>query len=53
MNDRFCSAQQCPVVQRGVVVFRDDGHLTAAFSLATAPVLRARIATAMAGLTRR
>lgn len=51
VNDRFCSGQRCAVVQRGDVVFRDDGHLTTAFSLATAPVLRARIASAMAELT--
>lgn len=53
MNDRFCSGRRCPVVQRGVIVFRDDGHLTASFSLATTPVLRARIARAMDALTGR
>lgn len=53
VNDRFCSGQRCPAVQRGVIVFRDDGHLTASFSLATAPVLRARIARAMDTLTGR
>jgi hypothetical protein len=53
VNDRFCSGQRCPVVQRGAIVFRDDGHLTATFSLATAPVLRARIARAMDALTGR
>jgi peptidoglycan/LPS O-acetylase OafA/YrhL len=53
VNDRFCSGQLCAVVQRGAIVFRDDGHLTTAFSLATAPVLRARIASAMAALADR
>jgi hypothetical protein len=47
VNDRICSTRVCPVVQRGDIVFRDDDHLTATFSVATAPVLRARISAAM------
>ena len=50
MNDRFCTGERCPVVQRGNVVFRDDGHLTTAFSRAEAPVLGQRIALALAQL---
>jgi hypothetical protein len=36
------------VIQRGWIVFRDDNHLTATFSLAEAPVLGARIVGALA-----
>jgi hypothetical protein len=43
VNDRVCATPSCPVVQRGIIVFQDDGHLTRTFSLATAPVLAARI----------
>jgi hypothetical protein len=50
VNDRVCSSPRCSVVQRGSIVFRDDGHLTAAYSLAEAQVLGARIETAMARL---
>jgi len=50
MNDRFCTSARCPVVQRGNVVFRDDGHLTTAFSRAEAPVLGRRIVSALARL---
>lgn len=52
MNDRFCSGARCAVVQGGRVVFRDDGHLTTAFSRAEAPVLGQRIASALAGMGR-
>ena len=39
MNDRVCSNPRCSVVQRGVIVFRDDDHLTAKFSVSEAPTL--------------
>jgi peptidoglycan/LPS O-acetylase OafA/YrhL len=47
MNDRVCPRSPCSVVQRGSVVFRDDDHLTTAFSRAEAPVLGARIVAAI------
>ena len=47
MNDRVCPRSPCSVVQRGSVVFRDDDHLTTAFSRAEGPVLGARIVAAV------
>jgi len=46
VNDRICPTARCSVVQRGSIVYRDDGHLTATFSLAEAPILGARIVAA-------
>ncbi|MFI5228757.1 MAG: acyltransferase family protein [Gemmatimonadales bacterium] len=48
MGDRVCPprAARCSVVQRGLIVFRDDDHLTATFSRAEAPILGARVAAA-------
>ena len=48
MNDQVCATALCPVVQRGVVVFTDDNHLTSSFARSVAPVLGERIAQAMA-----
>jgi peptidoglycan/LPS O-acetylase OafA/YrhL len=50
MNDRVCSGSPCRVVQRGVIVYRDDDHLTATFSRAEAPVLGARIMAAISSM---
>jgi hypothetical protein len=50
VNDRVCPSARCSVVQRGSIVFRDDGHLTATYSLAEAQVLSARIERAMVRL---
>ena len=47
VNDRVCPTARCSVVQRGNIVFRDDDHLTATYSLAEAPVLGARIEAAV------
>jgi peptidoglycan/LPS O-acetylase OafA/YrhL len=47
MNDQVCATPRCPVVQRGVVVFTDDNHLTASFSRLVAPALGDRLAQAM------
>jgi hypothetical protein len=47
MNDRVCSRSPCAVVQRGSIVFRDDDHLTTAFSRAEAPALGARLTAAI------
>jgi hypothetical protein len=46
MNDRVCPRSPCSVVQRGSIVFRDDDHLTTAFSRAEAPMLGSRLAAA-------
>jgi len=53
VNDRICASVRCAVEQRGVIVFRDDGHLTAAFSLAAAPVLAQRISAAITEIAAR
>jgi len=47
MNDQVCATARCPVVQRGVIVFTDDNHLTASFSRSVAPTLGERIARAI------
>jgi peptidoglycan/LPS O-acetylase OafA/YrhL len=47
MNDRICSSERCPVVQRGAIVYRDGDHLTATFSEGEAPVLGERIRAAL------
>lgn len=52
MNDRVCATARCAVVQRGAIVFRDDDHLTATFSVGEAPALGARISAAMQTLNR-
>jgi len=54
MNDQFCARNgHCAPVQRGAIVFRDDDHITATFSRATAPVLGDRIERAVRALNRR
>ena len=52
MNDQVCATALCPVVQRGVVVFTDDNHLTSSFARSVAPALGERIAQAMAAAAR-
>jgi hypothetical protein len=54
MGDRICplSARRCSVVQRGLIVFRDDDHLTATFSRSEAPAFGARVAAAVDQLRR-
>ena len=53
VNDRVCPTARCSVVQRGSIVYRDDGHLTATYSLAEASVLGARVQAAVRRLTAR
>jgi peptidoglycan/LPS O-acetylase OafA/YrhL len=52
MNDRICATDICSVVQRGDIVFRDDDHLTATFSLAQSAVLGVRLSAALRSLER-
>jgi hypothetical protein len=47
MNDQICAATRCGVERGGLVVFTDDNHLTATFSRSLAPVLGARVASAL------
>jgi peptidoglycan/LPS O-acetylase OafA/YrhL len=37
LTDRFCAAGKCPVIRDGMIVYRDNLHLTAAFSKSLAP----------------
>ncbi len=53
MNDAICGRAVCPVVQNGVIVFRDGNHLTATFSRREAPVLGQRLDAALSELRRR
>jgi hypothetical protein len=39
MTDHICTPDVCPAVIDGVIVWRDDGHLTATYSAMLAPVL--------------
>jgi hypothetical protein len=48
MTDRLCVRSPCRVALRGLIVYRDDDHLTATFSRSEAPVLDERIRAAVA-----
>ena len=52
MNDRVCPSARCSVVQRGIIVFRDDDHLTASFSRTQASVLGERLGAGLEQLRR-
>jgi peptidoglycan/LPS O-acetylase OafA/YrhL len=47
MNDQICATATCEVVRNGIIVFTDDNHLTASFSRSVAPVLGARLESAL------
>jgi peptidoglycan/LPS O-acetylase OafA/YrhL len=48
LTDAYCSWNGCPMVAGGVVVYRDQHHLTATYARSVAPVLLARIDEALA-----
>jgi hypothetical protein len=50
VDDLMCDADDCPVVDQGVLRYRDDHHLTATFMRSVAPQLGDRVATALAEL---
>ena len=50
LNDRICATPRCDVRRDGLIVFTDDNHLTASFTRALAPVLGARLASAIGEL---
>jgi peptidoglycan/LPS O-acetylase OafA/YrhL len=52
MTDLYCNATTCPEVIGGVVVHRDQTHLSDVFALTLAPFLGSRIATALDELGR-
>ncbi|HEX9045153.1 MAG TPA: acyltransferase family protein, partial [Candidatus Limnocylindrales bacterium] len=44
MNDAICPGSgPCPAVLRGMIVYRDDHHMTATFARSLAPLLEARL----------
>ena len=50
LTDRICVGKgPCSVVVNGMIVFRDQGHLTATFSRSLAPALGAAIGTFLPG----
>ena len=49
VSDLFCAGQTCPVVVGRDLVFRDDNHVSAAYSRALAGVLGGTLAEVMAG----
>jgi peptidoglycan/LPS O-acetylase OafA/YrhL len=48
LRSRICVADPCPVVLNGLIVYRDESHLTATFSRSLAPALKAAIAAVLA-----
>ncbi|MBV9697537.1 MAG: hypothetical protein JO005_11470, partial [Gammaproteobacteria bacterium] len=49
LTDRVCPTDVCEPVQDGVLVYRDDNHLTGAFARHLAPALEPQLEAALAG----
>lgn len=47
LMSHFCDARDCPVVQGGVAVFRDDSHLSVSFAERLGPALDSALRGAM------
>jgi hypothetical protein len=43
LSDLICPGSSCPATQHGLLVYRDDNHLTGAFAESLAPILRTRL----------
>ena len=43
LSDLICPGNSCPATQHGLLVYRDDNHLTGAFAQSLAPSMRARL----------
>jgi peptidoglycan/LPS O-acetylase OafA/YrhL len=43
MTDQLCKGGRCPAIENGVIVYRDDNHLTGSFAARLAPVLDRRL----------
>jgi peptidoglycan/LPS O-acetylase OafA/YrhL len=43
MTDQICPGNSCPAMRHGLIVYRDDNHLTGTFAGSLAPVLRTRL----------
>jgi hypothetical protein len=48
LNPKICSYDPCPVVQGRILIWRDQGHLTATFSRQLAPAMQAFVAKVLA-----
>jgi peptidoglycan/LPS O-acetylase OafA/YrhL len=44
LTDQICNGDACPAIRDGVIVYRDDNHLTGAFAQSLLPALEARLA---------
>jgi hypothetical protein len=43
LSDMFCSGAVCPPVKNGIVVYRDESHISAPFARSVAPALLGRL----------
>lgn len=43
LTDHFCVGNVCPSIKDGMIVYRDDNHLTSTFAESLTPVLEARL----------
>jgi hypothetical protein len=47
MTPYFCDGRKCPPVIGNVIVYRDDSHITAAYSRTLAPMLARKLQSAL------
>ncbi len=50
MNDLICLGNYCPAMQHGLLVYRDDNHLTGKFAETLAPTLEKRLFKLLRGV---
>jgi peptidoglycan/LPS O-acetylase OafA/YrhL len=43
MDDLICPGARCPATQHGLLIYRDDNHLTGSYTESLAPIMRARL----------
>jgi hypothetical protein len=43
MTDQLCDRQFCWAVKNGIIVYRDDNHITGSFAASLSPVLEAKL----------
>jgi peptidoglycan/LPS O-acetylase OafA/YrhL len=48
MTDRLCVGERCPAIADGIVLYRDDNHITTSFAEAMTPVIAERIGSVIA-----
>ncbi|CAN7453727.1 acyltransferase family protein [Phenylobacterium sp. LjRoot225] len=47
LTDQFCTEGRCDVVRRGIVMYRDDNHMSATYAQAIEPAMEARLKALM------